>query len=70
MNSGDMQHIAGYSFAEGYAKAIQELEKRTCESCRYFEHLNDKCNMGVMTNWRHEIDSPEHFYCNKWESKE
>jgi hypothetical protein len=75
MNSGDMQHIAGYSFAEGYAKAIQELEKSTCESCKYWNG-NEECELLVYNYWVNDfcddrcmITSPS-FSCNKWESKD
>lgn len=50
-------------------KELEELENRSCENCKHFEEINDKCNNGVMTNWKHEIDCPYDFSCNSWESK-
>lgn len=43
-------------------------KKRCCGNCKNFEEANDKCQRGVMLNWRHEIDDMK-FFCNRWESK-
>jgi len=49
---------------------VEEFESRSCESCSNFEKTNNKCNLGIMTNWKHEICDSENFYCNKYQKKE
>lgn len=49
-------------------KELEALENRSCENCKNLEEINDKCNKGVMLNWKNEIDDVN-FCCNRWESK-
>lgn len=49
-------------------KELEELNSRSCDSCKHFEEINDKCNRGIFLNWKHEIDDNS-FYCSRYEAK-
>lgn len=43
-------------------------KKECCSICKWFDWHNDKCNKGVMTNFRgFHIDEPDTFCCSKYE---
>lgn len=50
-------------------KELEELKNRKCINCKSFDRKNDKCERGVSTHYKSEIDDYYSFSCSRWETK-